>query len=107
MGQRDEAIDYVADDLLKFAVEKSDWLLARFELTLAGARDDALRPMADRLADAAQEPIAFFLRLLADDLSDTQIESCMGILDGLSLVFATGQGPAPTKDQIRRLFLTV
>lgn len=105
--RRDEAIDYVTDDLLKFAEEKSNWLLARFELTLAGARDEALRPIADRLSAAAQEPIVFFLKLLADDLSQTQIESCMGILDGLAMIAATGQGSAPTADQIRRLFLTV
>ncbi|MEO1658815.1 MAG: TetR family transcriptional regulator [Pseudomonadota bacterium] len=106
-NKRDEAIDYVADDLLKFASEQSDLLMARFELTLAGARDPNLRHVADKLAEAAREPIAFFLRLLSGDLREDQVESCMGILDGLSLIYATGQGPLPTKEQIRRLFLTV
>ncbi|MEL6377820.1 MAG: TetR family transcriptional regulator, partial [Pseudomonadota bacterium] len=96
-GQRDEAIDYVADDLIEFAKTKSDWLLARFELTLAGARSQDLRPIADRLSAAAQEPIAFFLKLLSDEMTPNQVEACMGILDGLALIAATGQGPEPTK----------
>ncbi|MEM1105147.1 MAG: TetR family transcriptional regulator [Pseudomonadota bacterium] len=106
-GRRDDAIDYVADDLLEYGKTKSDWLLARFELTLAGVRTTELRPIADQLSAAAQEPIAFFLKLLSSELSTEQVEACMGILDGLALIAATGQGPAPTKDQIKRLFLSV
>lgn len=105
--KRDEAIDFVADDLLEFSRTKSDWLLARFELTLSGARNQELRPIADRLSAAAQQPIAFFLQLLSQELSSHQVESCMGILDGLAMIAATGQGPTPTKEQIQRLFLTV
>jgi len=105
-GKREAAISFVSTDLVKFAQEKSDWLLARYELTLCGARDPLLRPVADRLSKAANEPISFFLKLLSTDLNDRQIEVCQGILDGLCLLYVTGQGPLPDEEQIKRLFLT-
>ena len=105
-GKRDAALEYVADDLLNFADERQDWLLARFELTLAGSRDGSLREATQRLTQAAREPVAFFLKLLAADVSEARIDACMGVLDGLSLMYATGQGPRPTKEQLERLFAT-
>lgn len=106
-GKRDEAIDFVAQDLLKFVDEGRVLLLARFEIALAGTRHSELKAIADRLSIAARQPIEFFLKLLQQDLSQDQAEVCMGLLDGLALLHVTGQGPKPTVDQIKRIFLSV
>ena len=106
-GKREEAIDYVAKDLLAFSQDKRDWLLARFELALVGARDESLAPIAEQLEAASRELTEFFLKLLSDEMNDEQIDACVGILDGLAMMHATGRGPPPTKEQIKRLFLTV
>ncbi|WP_336986908.1 TetR/AcrR family transcriptional regulator [Altererythrobacter aquiaggeris] len=105
--RKSDAIDFVADDLLKFVNEKKDWLLARFELVLVGAREPELKPIADRLEEASKQLTAFFLNLISTDLDEGQIDACVGILDGLAFMHATGRGPPPTKSQITRLFMTV
>ena len=106
-GARTEAIDFVAKDLLKFADEERALQLARFELALASTRSDHLLEAADRLARAAREPIKFFLQLLSDEVPESQVETCMGLLDGLAMLHATGQGPKPTVEQIKKIFLSV
>lgn len=106
-GKNDAAIDYVARDLLKYADEARALLLARFEITLAGARNDELKDIAERLSESARRPIAFFLKLLSRDQAQGQIETCMGLLDGVTLLYVTGQGPKPTVDQIKKIFLSV
>ena len=105
--KHDQAMDYVARDLLKLADEGRSLLLARFEITLAGTRNRDLKDIADRLSQAARRPIAFFLKLLSADLTDKQVDTCMGLLDGLTLLYVTGQGPKPTVDQIKKVFLSV
>ncbi len=105
-GKRDEAIDQVASDLLDFTDDERVLLLARFELALAGSRDPTLRHIADRLTDSARKPIEFFLRLLVEDISEQQVDMCMGLLDGLAILNATQQGPKPTIEQVKRIFLS-
>jgi hypothetical protein len=54
----------------------------------------------NQLAAAARRPIAFFLRLIAKEGSEAPIETCASLIDGISLMYATGQGPKPTSDQV-------
>ncbi|MEO0870439.1 MAG: TetR family transcriptional regulator [Pseudomonadota bacterium] len=105
-GQKDEAIEYVTNDIVEFAEKKREWMLARFELVLVGARDQELRPISNRLDQASKELTAFFVNLVSDGLSDAQIETCVSILDAMALMYVTGRGSAPNKDQIKRILLT-
>lgn len=103
-GRRDEAIEYVCRDLLKYAEDGRTQLLARFEIEMAGARAPELLPAANGLSEVARKPIEFFLRQLSDDLSESRVDACVGILDGLALRYVTGQGPKPSIEQIERVF---
>ena len=95
----------LTDELLKFADEEGHaLLLARVEISLAASRDPDLRAIADELAASAREPVEFFLQLLAVDLDRAKAETCLGLLDGLMLIYVTGQGPRPTAAQIEQLF---
>ncbi len=105
-GKKDEAIAYVANDLVAYADEKRELLLARLELTLAGSRSDELKLIADQLSAAARQPIEFFLKLISDECTEEQVVTSMGLLDGIALLYATGQGPKPTVEQVERIFLS-
>lgn len=96
----DAAIDYVAGELVASADQTKYLLLARLELTLAAARDDDLSDVGDRLSVAARRPIEFFVSLISDDSSKVPVDTCVGLIDGISLMHATGQGPQPTTDQV-------
>jgi len=106
-GQKSEAIDYVARELLKYADEAKELLLARTEVTLAAARDPELAAIGERVSSAARQPIEFFVRLLSKDKSASQIDTCMGLLDGVLLLYVIGQGPKPTANQIKQIFRSV
>lgn len=74
-------------------------LLARLELTLAAARDDALADLSDALA-AARRPIAFVLGLVSNGATAAPLETCVGLIDGIGLMHATGQAPEPSAEQV-------
>jgi len=106
-GRKNEAIDYVADELLKYADEARTVLLARIEITLAAARDAELVPLGVLVSEAARQPIEFFVKLLSRHKTDHQIATCMGLLVGVLLLYVTGQGPKPSSEQIRQIFRSV
>jgi len=106
-GQKNDAIDYVARELLKYADESRALLLARMEITLAAARDAELAQIGERVSIAARQSIEFFVRLLSKDKTTSQIDTCMGLLDGVLLLYVTGQGPKPTANQIKQIFRAV
>ena len=94
------AIEYVAGELTASADETRHLLLARIELTLAASRDAALGDVGRALSAAAQRPIEFFVSLISEGRSDVPVETCVGLIDGISLMYATGQGPQPTTRQV-------
>jgi hypothetical protein len=59
------------------------------------------------LTAAARRPIEFFLKLISDGRADVPIETCAGLIDGITLMYATGQGPKPTTDQIAAVFRSI
>jgi hypothetical protein len=85
--------------------------LARIELTMAAARRADLAGVGEQLTAAARRPIAFFLKLIADGgaeaRADVPIETCAGLIDGIGLMHATGQGPKPTTDQVAAVFRSI
>lgn len=101
------AIDYVAEEVVAYADDARDLFLARIELTLAAARRDDLAGIGEQLTAAARRPIAFFLRLIAKGRNDVPIETCAGLIDGIGLMHATGQGPKPTSEQIAAVVRSV
>jgi TetR/AcrR family transcriptional regulator, regulator of biofilm formation and stress response len=103
----EEAIRYVADELVTYTDESRHLFLARIELTLASARRDDLPGVAEQLTSAARRPIEFFLKLNSKGISDVPIETCAGLIDGITLMYATGQGPKPTTDQVAAVFRSV
>ena len=96
----DAAVNYVAEEVVAYAQTARHLFLARMELTLAAARREDLAGVDAQLTAAARRPIAFFLRLIAEGREDVPIETCAGLIDGIGLMHATGQGPKPTSDQI-------
>lgn len=103
----DAAVDYVADELVTYADEARHLFLARMELTMASARREDLAGVGEQLTAAARRPIEFFLRLISDGRSDVPIETCAGLIDGISLMYAIGQGPKPTTDQVAAVFRAI
>lgn len=103
----DAAIAYVGDELVSYADSARNLFLARVELTMASARRAELAAVGDDLTKAARRPIAFFLALISDRQADTSIESCAGLIDGITLMHVTGQGPKLTLDQIKAVFRAV
>lgn len=103
----DAAVAYVADELVSYTDASRHLFLARMELTMAAARREELSGVGEQLNMAARRPIAFFLRLIAGDRQDVPIETCAGLIDGISLMYATGQGPKPTTDQVASVFRSV
>ncbi|TCV98719.1 TetR/AcrR family transcriptional regulator [Biostraticola tofi] len=102
----DAAVNYVADELVTYTDESRNLFLARMELTLAAARSDELHGIGDKLTAAARRPIAFFLKLISDS-EEVPIETCAGLIDGITLMYATGQGPKPTTDQVAAVFRSI
>lgn len=106
-GRLAEATDFVAEDLVDTADRARHLLLARFELSFAGLRNPDLKDAADRLETAARRPVAFVLQLLTKTAREEDIDSCMGVIDGLALRYAAGLAPRPTAEQIAALLRSV
>jgi DNA-binding transcriptional regulator YbjK len=106
-GGMDDAVAYVARELVSYADASRPLFLARMELTLASARQDDLAGVGERLTAAARRPIAFFFGLLADRRKDFPIETCAGLIDGIGLMHAVGQGPRLTSDQVTAVFRSI
>lgn len=103
----DAAIAYVADELVAYADDTRHLFLARVELTLAAARRDDLAGVGERLTAAARRPIAFFVKLISHGQADAPIETCAGLIDGITLMYAIGQGPRPTTEQVSAVLRAV
>lgn len=103
----DVAIEQVATALVSSADDSRNLFLARIELTMASARRDDLADVGPLLTAAARRPIKFFLQLISESRSEMPIETCAGLIDGIGLMHATGQGPKPTADQIAAVFRSV
>lgn len=103
----DAAVRHVADELVSYADESRTLFLARMELTMAAARREDLADVGALLTAAAQRPIRFFLQLISEGRQDVPIETCAGLIDGIGLMYATGQGPKPTIDQMEAVFRSV
>lgn len=102
----DAAIEFVGDVTVAYADQKRNLFLARLELTVASSRREELAGVGDQLTAAARRPIAFFFELISDGRSDAPIDTCAGLIDGITLMYVTGQGPKPTTDQIKAVFDT-
>ncbi|NMM13736.1 MAG: TetR family transcriptional regulator [Rhodoferax sp.] len=94
------AIAYVADELVAYADDERHLFLARVELTLASARREDLAGVGEQLTSAARRPIEFFVKLISNGQANVPIETCAGLIDGITLMYATGQAPKPTTDQV-------
>ena len=103
----DSAVAYVARELVSYADDAKHLFLARVELTMASARRDDLAGIGEQLTAAARRPIEFFLRLISEGKTDVPIETCAGLIDGISLMYATGQGPKPTTAQVAAVFRAI
>ena len=100
----DAAIAYVGDELAGYADASRTLFLARMELTLAAARHAEFEGLGARLTEAARRPIAFFLKLISGGREDAPVETCAGLIDGIALAYATGQGPRPDAAQMATVF---
>jgi AcrR family transcriptional regulator len=103
----DSAIAYVGDELVSYVDSARHLFLARMELTLASARRQDLAGIGDCLTAAARRPIIFFLTLISVGHTDRPIDSCAGLIDAITLMYVTGQGPKPTTDQIKAVFQSI
>lgn len=101
------AIAYVGEELVSYADNSKHLFLARMELTLASTRCDEFSDLGDLLTAAARRPIEFFVKLISEGKDDVPIETCAGLIDGITLMYATGQGPKPTTDQIAAVFRSI
>ncbi|MEP4037472.1 hypothetical protein [Pseudophaeobacter sp.] len=100
----DVARDLYAQALVEYLEASRPLFLARIELTLAAARNDELADIGEKLTVAARRPIAFGLKLISGRKEDRQIETCAGLIDGITLIHATGQGQKPTAQQVSAVF---
>lgn len=103
----DAGIAYVGEELVAYADRERHLFLARMELTLASTRRPDLSGVGDRLTGAARRPITFFLTLVSDRKGHVPVDVCAGLIDGITLMYVTGQGPKPTVAQIRAVFAAV
>lgn len=103
----DAAIGYVADELVVYADHEKHLFLARVELTMASARRADLFGIGDQLTAAARRPIEFFMKLISNGKSDVPIETCAGLIDGITLMYATGQAPKPTTEQVSAVLRSI
>jgi TetR/AcrR family transcriptional regulator, regulator of biofilm formation and stress response len=67
---------------------------------MASARRDDLAGVGNQLTTAARRPIEFFVKLISSGTADVPIETCAALIDGITLMYATGQAPKPTTDQV-------
>ncbi|QHQ34536.1 TetR/AcrR family transcriptional regulator [Algicella marina] len=100
-------VSFVADEVVAYAEVHRHLFLARIELTLAASRLPELAGVSAELTAAARRPIAFFLQLITDGRHDVPIATCAGLIDGIGLMHATGQGPKPTAEQVAAVFRSV
>ena len=103
----DAAVEYVCEALAAYADDSRGLFLARMELTLAASRRDDLSDVGRQLSVAAQRPIEFFLRLISGGKADVPVKTCASLIDGMMLMYATGQAPRPTKDQVSTVFRSI
>ncbi|MFC3053776.1 TetR/AcrR family transcriptional regulator [Kordiimonas pumila] len=96
----DKAINYVAGELIDTIDEAKHLMLARIELTLAAARDEELSDIGERLLVAGKRPIEFFISLISGGKNDVPIDTYVGMIDGITLMYANGQNSQPAKDQV-------
>ena len=96
----DAAIDYFAQGLIATTDQTRHLLLARIELTMAAARREDLSDVGDLLSNAARRPIEFFISLVFQGRSAFPLATCVALIDGISLMYAIGQGPQPTTEQV-------
>lgn len=101
------AVAYVGQELVSYADSARHLFLARMELTMASARREELAGVGERLTAAARKPIEFFLQLISEGRTEEQLKTCAGLIDGITLMYVTGQGPKPTADQIEAVFSAV
>ncbi|WP_020592795.1 TetR/AcrR family transcriptional regulator [Kiloniella laminariae] len=101
------AVEYVAEELVTYTDASRHLFLARMELTMAAARREELADVGEKLTAAARRPIEFFLKLISEGREDVPIETCAGLIDGITLMYATGQGPKPTTDQVATVFRSI
>ena len=101
------AIAYVADELVAYADDERHLFLARVELTLASARREDLAGVGEQLTTAARRPIEFFVKLISNGQADAPLTTCAALIDGITLMYATGQAPKPTTDQVSAVLRAV
>ncbi|NVK47454.1 MAG: TetR family transcriptional regulator [Rhodobacteraceae bacterium] len=100
----DAGIAFVGEEVISYVDTAQELYLARMELTLASARREDLAGVGDALTRAARRPIEFFLDLISQETAPEKIDACAGLVDGIMLMYVTGQGPKPTQDQLRAVF---
>lgn len=100
----DAGIAFVGEEVISYVDTAQELYLARMELTLASARREDLAGVGDALTRAARRPIEFFLDLISKETAPEKIDACAGLVDGIMLMYVTGQGPKPTLDQLRAVF---
>ena len=103
----DPAIAYVGEYQVSYADNSRHLFLARVELTVASTCYNEFSGLGELLTEAARRPIEFFLKLISDGSTDVPVETCAGLIDGITLMYATGQGPKPTTDQIAAVFRSI
>lgn len=101
------AIGYVGGELVSYADNSRHLFLARMELTVASTREEEFSELGNLLTTASRRPIEFFIKLISDGRTDVPVETCAGLIDGITLMYATGQGPKPTIDQIETVFKSI
>ena len=94
------AIEYFAQGLIATTDQTRHLLLARIELSMAAARDPNLAGVGDLLATAARRPIEFFIGLVFQGRQTFPLATSVALIDGVSLMYAIGQGPQPTAEQV-------
>lgn len=103
----DAGIAHVGNELTAYVEDHRHLFLARLELTLAATRNPALGDIGTQLATAAQRPIAFFLRLIAENPNSETIAISAAFIDALSLNYATGQSPRPDPAQLKNILKSI
>ncbi|MBC7792827.1 MAG: TetR family transcriptional regulator [Clostridia bacterium] len=103
----DRAIDYVALQLVESLAQAKHLQLARIELMLAAARSDDLTDLATLLSVAGRRPIEFFVSLISNGQSQTAIDTCVGLIDGIALMYVTGQGAKPSAAQVATVLKSI
>lgn len=96
----ENAVNFVAGKLIESVDEARHLMIARIELTLAAARSEDLSDIGERLSVAGKRPIEFFVSLISDGKSEVSIDTYVGLIDGIALMYANGQGTQPATEQV-------